>query len=222
MTTLRNVDSDILLRTHQDGVLHLVLNRPAKRNALSEALREQIADSLTTATADDAVGAVVISGAGGQFCAGFDLKELAESPDPAEVFGRANRYHHCVHTFEKPLVAAMSGSAVAGGLDLALMCDIRVAGADATLGQPQVRQGIPAVFELLAEVVGGSAAREMCLTGRTVDANEALRMGLVHQVVEPGDVVDTALRLAVDIASLPAAADTKRQFLTGQPDLFSP
>lgn len=216
---------DPLLATREGGVLHLMLDRPAKRNALSEALRRRITEELTAAAADETVGAVLLSGAGGHFCAGFDLDEIAAAPDPLAVFGAANAYHHRVHTFPKPLVAAIEGTAVAGGLDLALMCDLRIAARDARLGQPQVRQGIPAVFELLAGVVGDASARDLCLTGRTVDGDEALRIGLVHRVVdttdvEAGSILATALGVAADLASLPAAAATKAQIVAGQAEIF--
>ncbi len=222
MASLYVVTDAPLLATPADGVLHLQLDRPAKRNALSAELRHLLTDALDRAATDDDVRVVVISGAGGGFCAGFDLKEIAAAPDPLAVFAEANAYHRAVHTFPKPIIAAINGAAVAGGLDLALMCDLRVAGTDALLGQPQVRQGIPATHDLLASIVGDSHARDLCLTGRTVDATEALRIGLVSRVTEPDETVATALALAADLASLPAAAVTKQQFLADQPEVFPP
>lgn len=222
VASLRVVTDAPLLASSTDGVLHLELNRPAKRNALSVELRHLLADTLDRAATEDDVRVVVISGAGGGFCAGFDLTEIAAAPDPLAVFAEANAYHRTVHTFPKPLIAAINGPAVAGGLDLALMCDLRVAGTDAALGQPQVRQGIPATHDLLAGVVGPTHAKDLCLTGRVVDAQEALRIGLVSRVTEPGETLATALALAADLASLPAAADTKRQFLADQPTVFPP
>ncbi len=210
----------VLIEQRDGGVVHLVLNRPAKRNALSSELRQRLVEHLDAAADDDSVGAVVISGAGGHFCAGFDLNELAEAPDPVAVFADANHYHQRVHTFPKPLIAAISGTAVAGGLDLALMCDLRLAGSDAALGQPQVRHGIPAAYGILADVVGAPAARELCLTGRVVDADEALRIGLVNQVVAADQLVAVASELAADIASLPISAATKQSFVDHQPDHF--
>ncbi|MDG2112420.1 MAG: enoyl-CoA hydratase/isomerase family protein, partial [Actinomycetota bacterium] len=157
-----------------DGVRRLVLDRPERRNALSQGLRGAIVDALEVAGSDDEVRVVLIAAAGEHFCAGFDLKELAEAPDPAVLFADSGRYHHAVHTFPKPVVAAVNGSALAGGLDLALMCDVRVAAVGATFGQPQVRRGIPAAYELVAGVVGDAHARDLCLTGRIIDAHEAL------------------------------------------------
>lgn len=213
-------DTDELIEQRHDAVLHLTLNRPAKRNALTADLRAHLVEHLDTAAQDPSVGAVLLSGAGDHFCAGFDLDELRAAADPATVFADAARYHRHVHTFAKPLIAAITGSAVAGGLDLALMCDLRLATTDATLGQPQVRHGIPAAYELLATVVGDAAARDLCLTGRIIDGAEALRIGLVHQLVQPEQLSESALRLAGDIASRPASSRTKEVFLEHQPQLF--
>lgn len=212
----------ILLEQSHDAVLHLTLNRPAKRNALSAELRALLVDALDRAARDASIGTVLLSGAGDHFCAGFDLEELRAAPDPAAVFAEATRYHHQVHTFVKPLIAAIDGSAVAGGLDLALMCDIRVATTDARFGQPQVRHGIPAAYELLATAIGDPPARELCLTGRVIDAGEAMRLGLVHRIVQPGELVNAAMDLARDIVAVPISGRTKESFLEGQRPLFAP
>lgn len=102
------------------------LNRPKKRNALNYALRQAIIDTLHRLAADNEAKVVVVCGSGGMFCAGFDLDELMAADDSAQVFSQATAYHHAVHTFAKPLVAAIEGAAMAGGMDLALMCDLRV------------------------------------------------------------------------------------------------
>ncbi|MCP5029474.1 MAG: enoyl-CoA hydratase/isomerase family protein [Actinomycetia bacterium] len=204
---------DELMVTSAEGVLSLVLNRPEKRNALSASLRWRLVDVLAAGAADDTVGAVLLSGAGGYFCAGFDLAELAAAPDPAAVFADAATYHETVHGFAKPLVAALEGPVVAGGLDLALMSDIRIASTQATFGQPQVKRGIPASFDLVASIVGQAAASELCLTGRVVDAAEALRMGLVHHVVEPAEVMARAATVARGIADHGSGAIVKQQIL---------
>lgn len=214
--------SDGLTIADSEGVRHLVLDRPERRNALSLALRSAIISALEAAALDDQVGAVVISGSGEHFCAGFDLKELSEAPDPAALFADSGRYHHSVHTFSKPLVAAVDGSALAGGLDLALMCDLRISAVGATFGQPQVRRGIPAAYELLASVVGDSSARDLCLTGRIIDAQEALAIGLVGQVVESSALDQTVHDLAAQIAAVPNTVAMKQRIITAQPHLFDP
>ncbi len=203
-----------------DGVVLLTLNRPERRNALSAQLRGDLAGTLAELADDNSCQVVVLTGAGGTFCAGFDLKELEASDAPGELFADADSYHHAVHTFPKPIIAAIAGPAVAGGLDLAAMCDIRVAQTDATFGQPQVRFGVPAAFELMRSVLAEPVARELCLTGRVVDAAEAERMGLVNRVVD--HALDHALALALMIAASPAAAAVKAQIVQAQPSLFAP
>lgn len=205
-----------------DGVVVVTLDRPDKRNALNQELRQSIIDTLAGLDTDDEVNAVVICGAGTMFCAGFDLDELMAADDSTEIFTHATAYHHAVHTFAKPLIAAIEGAAVAGGMDLALMCDVRIAATDARFGQPQVKMGVPAAFELLRSVVCEPVARELCLTGRVIDAAEALDVGLVHRVVDRGAALDAALALAAEIAGVTGAAAMKRTFVAAQPPLFDP
>ncbi len=213
--------TDVLLHERRDAVALLTLNRPEKRNALSRELRDAIVAALDACGRDAAVRAVVLAGAGPVFCAGFDRGEFA-SGDPASIFAQAAGYHRRVFTFSKPLVAAVQGDAVAGGCDLAAMCDLRVAAASARFGQPQVRLGIPAAYDLMRETVGAPAAREMCLTGRLYGAEEARAIGLVHRVVDPAQALTAALALADEIAKLPgeSAASLKHSFVSAQPELF--
>jgi enoyl-CoA hydratase len=205
----------------KEGIAYLRLDRPEKRNALSKELRDAIVAGLDGLERDDAVGVVVLTGAGPAFCAGFDRDELA-SGDPMAVFAAANLYHRRVYRFGKPIVAAVNGAAVGGGCDLAAMCDVRLAAETATFGQPQVRLGIPAAYELMRSVIGAGAAREMCLTGRLYSAREALAIGLVQRVVPLTKLGEAAAELAREIASLPrgAAAAIKRGFVASQPRLF--
>jgi len=204
-----------------DGVALLTVNRPEKRNALSRALRGELVQRLDELAKSDEVRAVVLTGAGPVFCAGFDRSEFAEG-GMEEVFADATEYHRRVITFAKPLIAAVNGPALGGGCDLAAMCDFRLAAATALFGQPQVKFGAAAAYDLMRVVLGTSAAREMCLTGRTYDAEEALRIGLVNRVVVPEELVDAARTLAEEIASLPdgVAEAAKRGFVAGQPRLF--
>jgi enoyl-CoA hydratase len=207
-----------------EGVAVLTLNRPEKRNALSRALREEIVQRLDALEKSEAVRAVVLTGAGPAFCAGFDRSEFGAGGGMAEVFEQATAYHRRVYTFAKPLLAAVNGAALGGGCDLAAMCDFRLAAATAVFGQPQVRFGAPAAYELMRHVLGTGAAREMCLTGRSYDAREALAIGLVNRVAEPAALLEAARELARSIAALPAglAEATKRTFLAHQPRLFEP
>jgi enoyl-CoA hydratase/carnithine racemase len=204
-----------------DGVALLTVNRPEKRNALSRALRGELVQRLDELAKSDEVRAVVLTGAGPVFCAGFDRSEFAEG-GMEEVFADATEYHRRVFTFAKPLVAAVNGPALGGGCDLAAMCDFRIAAATALFGQPQVKFGAAAAYDLMRVVIGTGVAREMCLTGRTYDAQEALLIGLVNRVVASEELVDTARALAGEIALLPegVAAAAKRDFVGGQPRLF--
>ncbi len=204
-----------------DGVAVLTLNRPEKRNALSRVLREEIVQRLDELAKSEHVRAVVLAGAGPVFCAGFDRSELAGG-DMEEVFADSVEYHRRVYTFAKPLIAAVNGPALGGGCDLTAMCDFRIASTSAAFGQPQVKFGAAAAYDLMRAVLGTGAAREMCLTGRSYSADEALRMGFVNRVVEPEELLGTVRALAVDLASLPngMAESTKQGFLAHQPRLF--
>ena len=214
-------DAPLRVEDRGDGVVLLTLDRPDRRNALSGELRGLLADTLGRLAADDDCRAVVLTGAGSTFCAGFDLGEIAEAESLEELFAEAEAYHHAVHTFPKPLVAAVGGPAVAGGMDLALMCDLRLAHAGATFGQPQVRAGIPAAYDLVRTVVPEPVARDLCLTGRVVDAAEALRVGLANRVVDGDDLLEQALELGALIAASPDAEAAKRRFIDAQPGLFT-
>jgi enoyl-CoA hydratase len=204
-----------------DGVATLTLDRAAKRNALSRALRDELVARLADLEKDDGVRAVILTGAGPVFCAGFDRSEF-EGGGMAEVFEEATLYHHRIYNFAKPLVAAVNGPALGGGCDLAAMCDVRLAAGTATFGQPQVRFGAAAAYDLMREVMPTGAAREMCLTGRIYGAAEAHSLGLVNSVHEPEGLLGAAKELAASIATLPDTlpASTKAQFLAHQPRLF--
>jgi enoyl-CoA hydratase len=213
--------SELTILEEADGAAVLKLNRPEKRNALSRALREEIVQRLDALAKSDAVRAVVLTGAAPAFCAGFDRSEFAGG-GMAETFAEATEYHRRVYTFPKPLIAAVNGPALGGGCDLAAMCDLRLASTAAVFGQPQVRFGAAAAYDLMREVLGSGAAREMCLSGRAYDASEACRIGLVNRVVEPAELLDAASVLAREVASLPegVAESSKRGFVAAQPPLF--
>jgi len=203
------------------GAAVLTLNRPEKRNALSRALRDEIVERLDDLSKNGDARAVVLTGAGPVFCAGFDRSEFAGG-GMAEVFADATEYHRRVFTFPKPLIAAVNGPALGGGCDLAAMCDFRLAASSAVFGQPQVRFGAAAAYELMRAVVGAGAAREMCLTGRTLEAEEALRIGLVNRVLGADDLLEAADSLARDLATMPedVPESAKRGFVAHQPRLF--
>jgi enoyl-CoA hydratase/carnithine racemase len=190
----------------QEGTALVTIQRPEQRNALSIQVREELADALDDLLRDDALRVVVLTGSGPVFSAGFDLREfdraMVDEDFASLLWASSDRYHHRVASFPLPTVAAVNGPAVGGGFDLAVLCDLRVASSTAVFSHPEYAFG-DVVYTPLADVVGGARARELCLTGRAVDAREALSMGLVNQVDD--DVVDAALALAARIAIAPRA-----------------
>ena len=187
-----------------DGVAVVTMCRAEKKNALSVALRDAVSDALDALAADETVRAVVLTGEGTVFSAGFDLTEF-QNPDPdfqRELWASSDRFHSTVLRFPLPLVAAVNGPALAGGFDLAVMCDLRVVAATARFAHVEYAW-TEVVYRPLHELVGGSLARELTLTGRSVDAAEAHRIGLANEVVEPAAVAERATPMAATIAAVP-------------------
>jgi len=167
------------------GVATITLNRPEKRNALSIAVRDAVSDALDRLAADEDCKVVVVTGAGEVFSAGFDLREFEQPELTEQLWASSDRFHRTCLEFPLPTVAAVNGPALAGGFDLAIMCDVRVASDSARFAHPELAFG-DVVYGPLHDLVGGSVARDLCLTGRVLDAAEARTLGLVSAVV-PGD-----------------------------------
>jgi enoyl-CoA hydratase len=192
-----------------DGPVAIVtIDRPQVRNAVDGPTAVALADAFAGFDRDTSLAAAVLTGAGGAFCAGADLKALASGePRPVSVSAQGNgpmgptRMH-----LAKPVVAAVEGHAVAGGLELALWCDLRVAARDAVFGVYCRRFGVP-LIDLgtirLPRLIGHSHAMDLILTGRGVGGEEAHRMGLANRVTEPGRALATATELAHQLAALP-------------------
>jgi len=199
---------ELLLVEKRDKIAVVTLNRPDKRNALSIALRNEIDHCLQELEADDGISAVAIAGAGPSFCAGFDRNEFfVQTPEHAKALADStDRFHLRLMNFPKPLVAAINGPAMGGGLDLAVLCDLRVCAEDAVFAHPEIKFGAPTLYGPLAEVIGGGLARDLCLSGRRIDAQEALRIWLVSKVVPAARLLDEALALAGTIAEAPLVA----------------
>jgi len=215
-----SAESALLEERRDDGVALLTLNRPEQRNALSQALRDALSAALDTLAADEDVGAVLLTARGDVFCAGFDLKELAAG-DPARIFAEARRYHQRLHTFPKPLIAAVQGPAMAGGMDLAALCDIRLAVETAEFGQPQVQHGLPAAWGLLRCLLPEPTARLLCLSGRRLAARELVACGFLAGVLpNPEALYEAALAVAADCAVSRVSRDMKQRFIAAQPALF--
>ncbi len=159
--------------------------------------------------ADKALSVAVLTGAGGTFCAGFDLKALAGSADTKRLRKGEGPMGPTRMMLGKPVIAAIEGYAVAGGLELALWCDLRVAGRDATLGVFNRRFGVPLIdlgTVRLPRMIGQGRALDLILTGRPVAAVEALQIGLVQRLAEPGQALAEAQQLAGEIAKFPPGA----------------
>jgi len=210
---------DVLLTDDADGVRLITLNRPAARNALSTELLDRLVEALHAAEADPGIRAVVLTGADPAFCAGLDLREAGVSGLPSGgVVDPKQSVWWVLHAMNTPVIGAVNGPAVTGGLELALQCTFLIASERAAFGDTHARVGIHpggGLTGLLPQAVGLRKAREMSLTGNFVNAAEAHRLGLVNHVVPHEDLLPTALRLAGDIAAgdprvVPAINDTYR------------
>ena len=190
-----------------DGPVAVVtINRPEVRNAVDRPTAEALSGAFGRFENDESLAVAVLTGAGGNFCAGADLKAVAG--------GRANRVEETGDgplgptrmVLSKPVLAAVEGYAVAGGLELALWCDLRIASETAVFGVFCRRWGVPLMdggTVRLPRIVGHGAALDMILTGRPVDAREALRMGLANRVVSRGEALAAAVTLAKELARFP-------------------
>ena len=199
-----------LVRYETDGPVAVVtINRPAARNAVNPATARALAESFRRFDADRRLSVAVFTGIGGTFCAGFDLKETAAGRRDHRIEQGDAPMGPSRFKLGKPVIAAVEGHAVAGGLELALWCDLRVAARDATFGVYCRRFGVP-LMDLgtirLPRLIGHSRAMDLILTGRGVSGEEAERIGLANRVAEPGRALTVALELAHDLASLPQAA----------------
>jgi len=175
----------VLLRVPAPWGVRLVLNRPAKLNAISVELREALTTAIEEAAADQQVRVVVLEGAGRAFCAGYDLGEgqPADAWGWREVLGEDVAATLAVWRCHKPVIAKVHGYCLAGGLELAMACDLIIAADDAQLGEPEIRFGSAPVTLLMPYLVGQKKTREMLLTGDVVDGSEAARIGLVNRAV---------------------------------------
>ena len=191
---------------HTSSIAVLTLDHHEHRNALSIAMRDELSDRLDLLGADPDVKVVIIANAGSVFCAGFDLREFeraATDPTFAEIlWSSSDRYHRSVATLPIIAIAAVDGPAIAGGFDLAVLCDLRVASTATTFSHPEHVFG-DVVYGPLCDLVGGALARELCLTGRTLSAAEARAAHLVSGVVGPGEVLAAAIELAEQVAVAP-------------------
>ena len=211
--------------TPGEGVALLTLDRAEKKNALSIALRDEVSETLDGLAGDESVKVAVITGAGDVFSAGFDLREFEQPELADELWASSDRFHATVLQFPLPLVAAVNGPALAGGFDLAVMCDIRVAADTARFAHPEITFG-DVVYGPLHDLVGGAVARELCFTGRVVRAEEAKELGLVSAVVPGRELLaavagytDAIVRAPRDVLLRTKAKAIRRARITAGPTL---
>ena len=194
----------LLLSETRDGVRLLTFNRPARLNAWTNALEDDYFDALEAADADPGVRAVVVTGAGRGFCAGADMDELATVGTATEDDLHRPRPRHLPMMIRKPLVGAVNGAAAGLGFVEAMYCDVRFASPEAAFITAFARRGLVAEYGLswlLPRLVGEGRARDLLLSGRRVDGEEAARIGLVEHLVPADELVDRAVAYAADIAA---------------------
>ncbi|MEO8436872.1 MAG: enoyl-CoA hydratase/isomerase family protein [Chloroflexota bacterium] len=208
MTKADQADDAVLLRRPTPWGVRLTLNRPAKLNALSGELVRALVAAVDEAEADPAVRVIVIEGAGRAFCSGYDLTEEAEDAIPGPVAWRELLAADVAATLRlldcpKPVIAQVHGYALAGGLELAMACDLVVAAEGTRLGEPEIRYGSAPVTLLMPYLIGQKKTRELLLTGDLIGAVEAERIGLINRVVPADRLVAEVDALADRLARTP-------------------
>jgi enoyl-CoA hydratase/carnithine racemase len=200
---------DLVLIERDGPAALLTLNRPDKRNALSIDLRLALADALEELSADSGVAAIGLTGAGSAFCAGMDVTQFGgDRANKERLVSSSMRCFGSLARCRKPTVALVNGPAIAGGFALALLCDIRVAGSAARFGFPELGRHIPPSYAAAVAGLNPSVARDLCLTGRMLDAEEALALGVVSRRSDGREALDEAA------AAIPhATAEIKRRIL---------
>lgn len=210
----------VVLIERLGAVLVMTINRPAQRNAVNRAVSLALAEALDLLDADDALRVGIVTGAGGSFCSGMDLKAFVDGERP-ELEGRG--FAGVTEAPPaKPLIAAVEGFALAGGCELALACDLIVAGDGAAFGLPEVSRGLVAGsggLVRLRERIPPAIALEYALTGARMDAATAHRWGLVNRLVDRGGALDAALALAQEIAAnAPLSVNASKRIMAAAPD----
>lgn len=201
-----NANSNSVLVQRDGAVAIITLNRPHVRNAVDTATAEALAQAFEAFDHDHALSVAILTGSGGTFCAGFDLREVAQGGRELTEQEPRGPMGPTWMLLSKPVLAAVEGHAVAGGMELALWCDLRIAARNAVFGIYNRRFGVPLVdlgTARLPRLIGQSHALDLILTGRAVGGEEALRMGVVNRLVEPGKALEAAVQLAHTLARFP-------------------
>jgi enoyl-CoA hydratase len=193
----------------KDGIATVVLDRPSKRNALSPELLNELSACLDEASGDREVGALIITGGKDVFSAGMDMGAMVELP-PAEIHSfwtlGYNQTYEKIYNFRVPVIAAVAGYALAGGFDLAISCDFRIASETAKFGQLEVNVGLTPGIERLWRLVGLSRAKYLGLTGETIDVQEAYRIGLVDRIAKSDELLNDSTAFAMKFVDKPREA----------------
>ncbi len=211
---------DMIEYTRDGAVSKIRLNRPKALNALCNAMMQEVAQALSELEMDDTIGCVILTGSDKAFAAGADIKEM-QNNQYLDLYRRDNfdLYHGAIERFRKPIIAAVSGYALGGGCEIAMMCDFIIAADNAKFGQPEITLAVmPGIggTQRLTRAVGKAKAMDMCLTGRMMDAEEAERAGLVSRIVPLDELQDVAMEAARKIATMsqPIALMTKEAINT--------
>jgi enoyl-CoA hydratase len=215
-------EAEVLTET-RDGVLVITLNRPKAKNAVNKATAEAVSAALDQLESDDSLRVGIITGAGGTFCSGMDLKAFVTGEMPmVEGHGFAGLVERQV---SKPLIAAVEGYALAGGFEVAISCDLIVAAEDSQFGIPEVKRGLAAAAGGLVKLpkqIAPRLAMELALTGDFISAGRAAEIGLVNRVVKPGTALEAATALAAKIAANgPLAVARSKQVIAAAQDWSS-
>lgn len=198
--------SDLIVETDGEGIAVVTLNRPAARNALSRLLRETLLAELSRLQHDPFIGAIILTGSDPAFCGGMDTKELEREPESIHTIGP--RYQPLFES-RKPVIGAINGAAMTGGLELALACDWLIAADTAIFADGHTRLGMTpgwGLTVLLAEAVGTRRARQLITTGMTLDAETAMSWGLVNEVVPHAQLLERAREVALAVIANDSAA----------------
>lgn len=208
--------SEILLLQKSGPVVELTLNRPDARNALSRVLIAELTQALELAAVDDSVRCLIITGAGPAFCAGLDLREIAQTTEDQAEHDATTllKLFETIDLLPKPVIAAVNGPAVAGGAGLVSVCDLVVCARSGLIGYPEIKRGLVAaiVMTYLRRLVGERRAKYLLLTGENLSADRALEFDLVNEVVDDDRLLDRARHFAIMLAGYPplALANTKK------------
>ena len=220
-----------ILVSEAEGIATITLNRPDKLNSFIGHMRRDLAEALEHAGSDRAIRVVIITGAGRAFCAGGDIAFMAElmarqdSEEFARLLGAGRRVISAIRMMTKPVIAAVNGPAAGAGFNLALACDLRIASSDATFSQSFAKVGLHPDWGgtyFLPRLVSSNKACEMFFLGEVIDANEALRLNLVNQVVAPEELEAATLQLAERLRAAPPiaiAAAKQAVYMSGGADL---